>query len=340
MRVVLILSRDVALTRSGASYTSFAVSHRIWIRFDLPPEGLAALRAAIPGCDFRHGDDAAADADWLQEVDGVFSEEPLPDELCRRMDDLKWLHVTRGGVNAYLTAEIKRRPIQVTSSKGIHGEPFSEFALACIFALAKRLPQCWQAQRERQWQRLIPESVEGKTLGIVGLGTIGMTLAQKAHSLGFRIIATKRTVNGKPDFVNELGGSEFLPALLHESDFVVLSLASVPSTVDIIGETELRLMKQSAYLINLTGGKAIEERVLVRALKERWIAGAALDALPRQPLPDDSELWHLSNVIITPRIGGITSRKWNLLLPIFTENLRRFVAGEPLQNVVNKDVGY
>jgi phosphoglycerate dehydrogenase-like enzyme len=99
-------------------------------------------------------------------------------------------------------------------------------------------------------------------------------------------------------------------------------------------------MKPTAYLINLTGGRSIEETLLVRALNEGWIAGAVLDAFARQPLPKDSELWGLHNVIITPRIAGITSEKWPALLPIFRENLKRFVADEPLRNVVDKELGY
>lgn len=99
-------------------------------------------------------------------------------------------------------------------------------------------------------------------------------------------------------------------------------------------------MKKPAYLINLTGGQAVEEKPLIQALKERWIAGAALDAFPRQPLASDSELWNLPNVVISPRIGGLTEKKWPLLLPIFIDNLKRFIAGEPLRNMVNKDLGY
>jgi phosphoglycerate dehydrogenase-like enzyme len=117
-------------------------------------------------------------------------------------------------------------------------------------------------------------------------------------------------------------------------------LASVPSTFNIIGENELRAMKKSAYLINLTGGRAIEEPLLVRALKEGWIAGAVLDAFVKQPLPEESELWNLPNVIITPRIAGITSQKWPALLPVFADNLKRFINGEPLKNLVDKELGY
>jgi phosphoglycerate dehydrogenase-like enzyme len=313
---------------------------RIWLRVKLPERELASLQQEAPDCDLRQEDDDTIDPQWLREVDGVFTEDPMPDSLVQQMPNLKWLHVTRGGANAYLTPTVKARPIQVTGSKGIHGTVFSEFALACILALAKKLPECMEAQKQKKWQKLTPVEIEGKTLGIVGLGTAGAALARKAKALGLRVIATKRTATVKPTYVDALGKPEFLPRLLSESDFVVLLLASVPSTQNIIGERELRSMKKSAYLINLTGGQAVEEKLLVRALKEHWIAGAALDAFPRQPLPTDSELWNLPNVIVSPRIGGLTEEKWPPLLPIFIDNLKRFVAGEPLHNVVDKDLGY
>jgi phosphoglycerate dehydrogenase-like enzyme len=248
---------------------------KIWLRVPLPEQDLASLRRSAPGCELRRTDDSGVDPQWLSEVEGVFTEEPLPEPLVEQMPNLRWLHVTRGGVNTYLTPAVKARPIQVTGSRGVHGTVFSEFALACIFAFAKKLPDCIEAQRQKHWQKLQPIEVAGQTLGIVGLGTAGNELARKAKALGMRVIATKRTVVEKPDFVDELGTAEFLPQLLTESDFVVLLLASVPTTFNIIGERELRMMKKSAYLVNLTGGRAIEESLLVRALKGRWIAGAA-----------------------------------------------------------------
>jgi len=316
------------------------MSHNIWLRVNLPEKDLVSLRQEFSDCELRQGDDASVEPQWLSQVDGVFTEETVPDELVQRMTSLKWLHVTRGGVNVYLTPTVKARPIQVTGSKGIHGTVFSEFALASIFMLAKKLPECMEAQRQKKWQTLQPVEVEGKTVGIVGLGTAGDDLARKAKALGMRVIATRRTATAKPDYVDELGTPEFLPRLLAESDYAVLLLASVPLTFNIIGEKELRLLKPSAYLINLTGGRAIDEKLLVRALKEKWFAGAVLAAFERQPLPEDSELWNLPNVIITPRIAGITSHKWPAVLPVFKANLRRFIAGEPLCNVVNKELGY
>jgi phosphoglycerate dehydrogenase-like enzyme len=329
-----------SLTAILRCYTKTHMSKRIWLRVTLPEKDLSALQNEFPGCEITTETDDAIGTAQLQKIDGVFTEEPLPDSFVQGMPNLQWLHVTRGGVSAYLTPEVKARPIQVTGSKGIHGAVFSEFALACILALVKKLPECVQAQKQKKWQRLVPVEIEGKTLGIVGLGTAGSELARKAKALGMRVVTTKRTAAPKPDYVDELGTPDFLPRLLVESDFVVLLLASVPSTFNIIGENELRMMKRSAYLINLTGGRAIEEALLVRALKDGWIAGAALDAFARQPLPQDSELWNLPNVIITPRIGGITSQKWPAMLPIFRENLRRFIAGEPLRNLVDKELGY
>jgi D-2-hydroxyacid dehydrogenase (NADP+) len=313
---------------------------RIWLRVNLPSNELAIIQQETPSCELRQEEDRTIDRQWLREVDGVFTEEMLPDSLVQQMPNLKWLHVTRGGVHSYLTPTIKARPIQVTGSKGIHGTVFSEFALACILALAKKLPACMEAQRLKQWQTIMPVEIAGKTLGIVGLGTAGSDLARKAKAMGLRVIATKRTATPKPEYVDELGTPEFLPRLLSESDFVVLLLASIPSTFNLLGEKELRTMKKSAYLINLTGGLAVEEKLLVQALKEKWIAGAALDAFTRQPLPEDSELWDLPNVIISPRIGGLTEQKWAPLLPIFVDNLKRFLAGEPLRNVVDKELGY
>ena len=316
------------------------MSKTIWLRVDLPEKDLSLLRSDFASCELITAPDDAIGGEHLQRIEGVFTEEVLPDPLVQQMPRLAWLHVTRGGVNSYLTASIKARSIQVTGSKGIHGTVFSEFALACILMIAKKLPDCIAAQGERRWQKLAPMEIEGKTLGIIGLGTAGSALASKAKAFGMRVLAIKRTSAFKPEFVDQLGTPEFLPQLLAESDFVVLLLASVPSTFNMIGEHELRNMKPSAYLINLTGGRAIEEHLLVRALEERWIAGAVLDAFARQPLPQESALWRLPNVIITPRIAGITSEKWSALLPIFTENLQRFMAGKPLRNLVDKELGY
>lgn len=310
---------------------------RIWIQAKIPDPELARFREAFPSVQFLTDNEAVTQ---LESLDAVFTDDPLPEATVQQMKKLRWLHVTRGGANAFLTPTVKASPIVVTCSKGIHGLRFAELALASIFALAKRLPQCWEEQRSKRWGKISPEEISGKTLGIIGLGTIGSELARKAKALGMHVIATKRQAGNKPDYVDELGTPDFLPAVLSQSDFVVVSLASVPSTENILGERELRALKKTAFLINLTGARSIQEAVLIRALKEGWFAGAALDTFPRRPIPEDSELWNMPNVIMTFGIGGFSTRKWDELLPIFMQNLRFFLEGEKLNNAVDKQLGY
>ncbi|MGH7845223.1 MAG: D-2-hydroxyacid dehydrogenase [Candidatus Binatia bacterium] len=312
-------------------------SPRVWIKAKIPGAELDKLTREFPAVRFLTDHEAEAALDG---VDAVLAEEPLSDAMVQQMKSLKWVQVTRGGANAFLTPTVKTRPITVTSSKGVHGLRFSELAIACIFALAKRLPQCWEEQRDKRWGKVFPDEVSGKTLGIIGLGTIGSELARKAKALGMRVIATKRRATGTPPYVDELGTPDFLPALLSLADFVVISVASIPSTENIMGERELRAMKKNAFLINLTGGKAIREHLLVRALKEGWFAGAALDTVPNRSLAPDSELWGLPNVILSFGSGGFTARKWDDVLPIFVRNLRLFLEGKDLHNAIAKQLGY
>lgn len=310
---------------------------RIWIRAGIPAAEFTRIEQTFPSAQFLKDQEAETQ---LELVDAVFTEDPLPEPTVQRMINLQWLHASRGGAFPFLTPTVKAHPITVTCSKGIHGPVFSEFALACILALAKRLPQCWDNQRNHRWRKLETEEVSGKTLGIIGLGTVGAELARKAKALGMRVIAIKRRPETKPEQVDELGPPGDLLKLLRQSDFVVVALASIPSTENMLGERELRAMKKSAFLINLTGGKTITEGPLIRALQEGWLAGAALDAFPRQPLAADSPLWNLPNVIISPRIAGFSARKWEDVLPIFEENLRLFMLGKDLRNVIDKELGY
>jgi phosphoglycerate dehydrogenase-like enzyme len=312
-------------------------SCRIWIHAKIPDSELARLSVAFPFVEFVSDNEAE---NQLESLDAVFTEDPLPDASVERMNKLRWLHVTRGGASAFLTPAVKASPMVLTCSKGIHGLRFAELALASMFALAKRLPQCWEEQRGKRWAKVSPEEISGKTVGILGLGTIGSELARKAKALGMRVLATKRQASNRPAYVDELGTPEFLPALLSQSDFVVISLASIHSTENMLGERELRSLKKTAFLINLTGARVIQEAVLIRALKEGWFAGAALDTFSRRPIPEDSELWNMPNVTMTFGIGGFSARKWDELLPIFTQNLRLFLEGKKLLNAVDKQLGY
>jgi phosphoglycerate dehydrogenase-like enzyme len=308
----------------------------------LPDGELSSLRSAFPGCQFHRGREEP-DPEWLKLAEVVFADRPLENELLARLERLRWLQITWAAAYRFYRPSLMERPVQITTCRGIHGKTFSEFGLAAIFALAKQLPHCFAAQAARRWEAIVPRDVGGQTLGIVGLGTVGLELAQKASALGMRVVATKRQVGTKPPFVDELGPPEALHELLAQSDFVVLSLPDVAATERFFGEPEFRAMKASAYLINLAPKQAIAEELLIRALKEGWIAGAALDALPREPLPPESELWALPNVLISPRIAGTPMggrTNWEAIFAIFRDNLSRFLVGERLHNLVDKQLGY
>jgi len=185
------------------------------------------------------------------------------------------------------------------------------------------------------------EELSGKTLGIVGLGKIGTEIAKKAKCLGMRVIATKRDVTSAAStYVDRLVPPADLNQLLAESDFAVLSLPLTKETEGMIGERQLRSMKPTGILINVSRGKLIQENKLVQALKQGWIAGAGLDTFESEPLQEISELWNFKNVIITPHIAGETPHYLERLMDIFTENLKRFIHKQPLINVVDKNLGY
>jgi phosphoglycerate dehydrogenase-like enzyme len=165
-------------------------------------------------------------------------------------------------------------------------------------------------------------------------------VAERVKALGMRVMATKRTGGSRPSCVDELLGPEGLPQLLRDSDFVIIAAPLTPETQGMMGEKELRLMKSTAYLFNVGRGAIIQEAVLIRALKEGWIAGAGLDVTEREPLPPESELFRLPNVFLTPHYSGLRSCYWEHALAIFKPNLGKFLRGEPLEKVVDKRAGY
>ena len=315
-------------------------TRRVWIRIEnLPDQWVEELGRHEARAEFWHGKDEEVDADWLAGVEVLFTDAKVPDDLMRRLTSLKWVQFTRGTAFELIDPALRKSDVAASVIPAIDGVQFAEFALGSVLLLAKQFPYFFHAQLESRWERAMPLEISGMTLGVLGLGTIGSAVARRAKAFDMRVLGVKRVPAAKPDFVDELWTSDRLKDLLTQSDFLVITLPSTPALFGILGLEELRLMKKSAYLINLTGGKAIKEEHLVHALREKWIAGAVLDALPRQPLPPDSELWHLSNVIITPRIAGFTPKRWHRLIPVFRNNLRKFLSGEPIP-LIDKELGY
>jgi phosphoglycerate dehydrogenase-like enzyme len=212
-----------------------------------------------------------------------------------------------------------------------------------MLMFAKGAHRLLRAQSERRWTRLLPSELRDRTVGVVGMGAIGTEVARLAQAAGCRVLAIRRSAaarrSGEAPADEVLPPSD-LPYLLSESDYVVLSVPLTEETRHLIGPDELRAMKPTAVLINISRGAVVDEVALVRALKEGVIGGAGLDVFEREPLPDDSELWGMENVILTPHISGGTERYFQRAVPIFCENLRRYLDGRPLLNVVDPQRGY
>ncbi|MDI6895245.1 MAG: D-2-hydroxyacid dehydrogenase [Bacillota bacterium] len=312
----------------------------------LSDEGVAAIEAVAPGIRVLRAPTREEAEALVEEADVIYGTR-LSAGAAARARQLKWVHAPAAGVDRLLTPELVSGPVAVTCSRGLHAHSLSEHAFALMLALARRLPEFWEDRRDRRWQRREGRVLAGGALLVVGLGAVGTEVARKGLAFGMRVLAVRRTAHpgggGPADAapgLKEVGGPDSLLRLLGRADWVVLCVPLTTETREMIGRRELEAMKPTAHLINVARGEVVDEPALVSALKEGRIAGAGLDVFAAEPLPPESELWGLPNVVITPHMGGSMEDYEERALGIFLDNLRRFLAGEPLRNVVDKGRGY
>jgi len=260
---------------------------------------------------------------------------------------LRWVQLTAAGVGGLLFPEMVESPVIVTNARGLHATSMAEHALGVMLALARKLHLARDAQQqsrwsqEEQWSQGPPfDQLEGATLGLLGFGAVGGAIAARARMLGMRVRAVRKRPALVPAPADEQWGRERLPELIRTSDWLVLAAPLTPETRGVIGRAELALMPTHARLVNLGRGALVDERALLEALVEGRIAGAALDVFQEEPLPAASLWWALPQVIVTPHVSGFGPRFWERTCDLFARNLRRWLAGEPLENVVDKRAGY
>jgi phosphoglycerate dehydrogenase-like enzyme len=232
------------------------------------------------------------------------------------------------------------RDIILTNGAGVHGIPIAEFAIAYILAHAKHLQELYALQAERHWKRgFAIQELTDATLLIIGAGGIGQEIAARAKPFGLRIIGSRRHPQELPNFDKVVGADEWR-SLLPGVDYVVIATPLTPETKEFIDESVLRSLPKHAYLINIARGGVVDESALIKALTEGWIAGAALDTVNSEPLPPESPLWSLPNIFITPHTSGHSPKSKQRSIALFIDNLKRYQAGQPLRNVVDKEAGY
>ena len=310
------------------------------------PQDLARIADAAPGSRLVSVSlEGLADSD-LSDVE-VLLRGPLPqgvfDRLLRSCPSLMWVHSATAGVERVLTPAALERGLAITNARGVFSDPIAEYVLMMILAVSRRLPQLLELLRERTWQPLEGREMTDLTIGVVGLGSIGRRVAELAVKFGCRVVAIRRNTGESAEAVAgiaEVLTPDQLPELMAQSDFVVLALPLTPDTADLFDAQMFSHAKPGSWLINIARGALVDERALVRAVRDGRLAGAVLDALREEPLPADSELYSTPNVIVTPHTSWSSGRVLDRSIELFCDNLGRFARGEPLLNLVDPGAGY
>lgn len=275
-------------------------------------------------------------------IGGGLNRETFP--LAR---ELTWVQTASAGVGHMLFPGLVDSPVVITNARGIFGPPMAEHLLGMMFSLVRKLHRSRDYQLKREWGqealwREMPELDElgGKTVGIVGLGSIGLELGRRAVVLGMRVIAVRRRPDGEGDESIEVRGGGELDWLLSQSDFVVNALPSTHRTHHLFDAGAFSKMKPGAYFLNVGRGKTVDEEALIATLQKGHLAGAGLDVTYEEPPAEESPLYALPQVLLTPHTSGTSKRFWERAAKLFEENIERYLDGRPLLNVVDKQEGY
>ncbi len=267
-------------------------------------------------------------------------------EALQAGKQLRWIQTYSAGVDRCVAgAETHTQDLLLTNMQRVHGPAIAEHVLAMLLSLARDLPHYQRLQANANWgdseQGARPGTeIKGKTMLIVGLGGIGTEIAKRAHALGMRIIATRNSSREGPDYVDQVGLADELPQLVKQADVVVNATPLTPATTGLFDAAIFKAMRPSAYFINIGRGASVVTDDLVKALKQGSIAAAALDVTDPEPLPKDSELWALPNVLITPHVSAGSDQRMRRVQILVRENLRRYVRGDRMLNVVDITRGY
>jgi phosphoglycerate dehydrogenase-like enzyme len=314
--------------------------------WQIPESAVRTLRRRFPDVNFVHATDDATRAAGLADADIAFTW-ILSEHELHAAPRLQWVHTSAVAVETLCLPALFARGVVVSNSRTVQSAPIAEHVFAVLLALAKQLPYVVEQQRLRRWSQndfagaRMPWLLSGRTLGLLGAGTIGREIAVRAAAFGMHVIAiTRRPRAEPPEGVMEMLPPGRLDALLARSDVIVIAAPLTPDTMGLIGATELAKMKRGAVLINVGRARIIDPEALGEALSSGHLGGASLDVYHREPLPSDDSLWSRPNVILTPHTSGFRQGHWDDVIDLFTENLQRFRAGEPIRFRVEPSLGY
>lgn len=305
---------------------------------------LDRLRAEFPQCQVVFSSRKRQDEEALRGAD-VMIGWSLSSEELRFAKDLRWIYSITAAVDQFLYPELVASDIALCNAARVHGPVVAEHAIAMALALAKRVPTAVRYQDRRKWAmeaiwKERPREIAGATLILVGLGSIGREVAALAAGLKMHVIGVRHNPERGPAGAHKVLGYPAFDEAIRRADFVVLAAPLTPQTRLMIDARRLQLFQPHAYLINVSRGALIDEAALVKALREHRLGGAALDVFTEEPLPRKSPLWKMEQVLITPHTAFLTEKVWQRHYQAFAGNLKRYLAAQPLQDVVDKSRGY
>jgi len=309
---------------------------KILSQVELKDEEIERLKAELPGLEVVVAGYSMDDA--LREIvnaDIFFGR--IPQKVFLAAKQLKWIQVFGAGVETCFFPELVESDVVLTNTSGAFNQVMADHAFGLILSISRGIAYFVKNQTKKLWARdRTFHQLAGQTLGVIGLGNIGCEIAKRGKAFGMKIAAADIKAMECPAFVDELCSMQDVDKVLEQSDYLVIIVPLTPETRGMIGAAEIAMMKPTAHLINIGRGPIVDEAALIDALKNGVIAGAGLDVFEKEPLPPESEFWEMDNVVISPHMGGIAPETRDISFEIFLQNFKRFVAGRPLRNVIDK----
>jgi phosphoglycerate dehydrogenase-like enzyme len=263
----------------------------------------------------------------------------IPLAALGRAKRLRWIQLTSAGADHVLDVRPDLGDVVLTNARGIHGALMADYAIGVMVMLQWGFPRLLRQQEARTWRQQYTEPLAGKTVGVLGVGAIGGEIARRSAAMGMTVLGLRREPR-PAEGVSRMYAPDGLGELLPRCDFVVVVVPATAETRRMLGERELRAMRRGAFLVNIARGSVVDEAALVRVLADGWLGGAALDVFETEPLPAESPLWAMENVIVTPHISGEPDEYPKRVMGVVAENVVRWREGRPLLNVVDPRRGY
>lgn len=278
-------------------------------------------------------------ADQLEAADILLALR-FPAQMIEHAGRLRWFQATGAGVDSIMAVADRLPGMIITNARGIHGDVIADYVLTGITIMKNDMRQLFADQAERKWSQRSLVPLSAMTLGVVGLGAIGSEICRRAKSAGMTVIGSRRNGSLPSDHVDEVYPADRLPTMLSRCDAVVLAVPKTPETVGMMGAAEFESMKPSAILVNISRGDVVNEPELIAALQSKTIGGAILDVFQHEPLPQESPLWTMPNVMVTPHLAGGAVDYVDRMLSVFCDNLDSFLNGASMRNIVDPNRGY